>query len=77
VTPGEWIALGIGEGGVLAYLLRLSYKVGLRERDITKAQKDNDGLGKKSRGTLGLLADWEDLTPAERRHRAIELLEGK
>jgi hypothetical protein len=91
MSPGEWIALGALETPLLVWLMTLSYKVGIRERDnqamkeslaqrereIVKAQKDNDGIARKVRGVLGLMADWSDLDEKERRHRAIEMLEGK
>lgn len=72
----EWIAVASAGGAALVWLVALSFQIGRRERDISKAMRDADGVAKKARGTLNLLAQWEDLEPKERRRRAIDLLEG-
>jgi hypothetical protein len=77
MTPGEWIALGCGEGAAVAWLLHLSFKVGAAIESSNKAKKDADGIAKKVRGALGLIIEMPDLDDKEIRHRATELLEGK
>ena len=85
MTPGEWIAAVVAAGGAFSWLTALTFRMGRRDSNISTAiselratqQRQGDGFGKKVRGTLSILAQWEDLDAKERRRRAVELLEGK
>lgn len=81
----DWIAVIGLVGAAFAWLTALTFRLGRRDSNISGAiaelratqQRQGDGLGKKARGTLSILAQWEDLDEKERRRRAVELLEGK
>lgn len=77
MSPGEWIAGIIGLLTGIGWLSWLTYRIGRRDQELSKAQADVNGVGRKVRGTLGLLIVWEDLEPKERRKRASDLQEGK